>query len=109
MFGLFKKPQAPAPRIHVIEPKPQTVNIKRATGGALRAGMWIMLGDRVGILKDMNEFAVATVMLVDEHGLNALEIPVPVGELRQAKRTEIPAARVAHMTKEHLNRLGYAE
>lgn len=109
MVWPFRRRAEPAPRIHVIEPKPQSVNVKRATGGAFRAGMWIVLGERVGILKELNEFSVATVTLVDEHGFNQLEIPVPVAELRQAKRLEIPALRVAHLAPEQLNRMGYGE
>ena len=62
MFDFLKPKKQPAPRIHIIEPKPQMVNVKRATGGALRAGMWVVVQDRVGILKEMNEFAVCAVV-----------------------------------------------
>lgn len=113
MFKLFTRKQpaayAPAPRVHVVEPKPQPFDVKQLTGGVLRAGMWVRLGDRTGILKEMNGFAVATVAIVDEDGFTVLEVSVPAGELRQAKRTEIPAKRVAHLTSEELNRRGYAE
>lgn len=113
MFGLRKKFQpevqrAPVARVHVVETKAATVNVKKATGGALRAGMWVALGDRIGILKDMNEFAVCAVMITDEHGFNVVEVSVPVDQLRQAKAAEIPAARVAHLTPEQLAEKGYA-
>lgn len=106
MFGLFKKPQ-PAARVHIVEPKAPVVNLKRESGGKFRPGMWVVVSERVGILKSMNEFAVCAVMLTDADGGNVLEIQVPAPQLRQATRAELPAKRVEHMTGAQLQRMGY--
>lgn len=67
-------------------------------------GMWVMYEGRVGILeftgidrdeeRAMKMAGIGTVSLVDANGVNELILHgVPVADLRQAKFTEIPAAR----------------
>jgi hypothetical protein len=102
-----RKEPAATPRVHVVEVKAPVVHLKRATGGAFRPGMWVVAAERVGVLKSMNEFGVCAVMLVDADGFNFVEMQVPAAELRQAKFSELPTKRVAHLTPEQLERMGY--
>jgi hypothetical protein len=60
---------------------------------APKRGMWVMYQQRCGILTNLEAGDVATVMLVDDLGLNAIEIHVPAKELRQAFFEEIPEPR----------------
>ena len=109
MFNLFKKP-APkvVTRVHTVVAKAPEVDIKRVTGGALRNGMWVEVGERVGILTDMNQFGVCAVMIVEPvEGANVALIQVPSGEVRQARQMAIPKKRVAHLEPHQLERLGY--
>lgn len=103
MWPFKKQPK----QVHVVEVQKPEVSIKRATGGKFRPGMWIVVGEKVGILKDMNEFGICSIMLVDEHGMNLVEMSVPVAELRQAKQIEIPKKRRSHVSPERLKRMGY--
>lgn len=110
MFDFFRrKPTPPATRVHVVEAQPPKVNIRRVTGDEFRPGMWVVVGEQVGILKSMNGFGVCAVMLTDSDGLNALEMQVPLGELRRAKQGEIPAKRVAHLSSADLTAMGYEQ
>lgn len=62
-----------------------------------KRGMWVRFDDgssgRTGVLKDIEPGDIATVMLVDEQGLNLLEIHCHAAQLRQAHYQEIPAPR----------------
>jgi len=58
-----------------------------------KRGMWVSYSGRTGILTDLEPGDVASVMLVDDAGLNALAIHVPAAQLRQAWFEEIPAPR----------------
>jgi hypothetical protein len=70
-----------------------------------KRGMWVMYGERIGILTKLELGDVATVMLVDEKGLNKIEVHVPAKDLRQAWFEEIPAAR--RPDYDHASRAGY--
>lgn len=58
-----------------------------------KRGMWVVYQQRTGILTMLELGDVATVMLVDELGLNAIEVHVPAKDLRQAWFEEIPEPR----------------
>jgi hypothetical protein len=70
-----------------------------------KRGMWVVYGIRTGILTKLELGDVATVMLVDDQGLNRIEIHVPAKDLRQAWFEEIPAPR--RPDYEHASRAGY--
>jgi hypothetical protein len=70
-----------------------------------KRGMWVVLGDRVGILKNIEAGDIATVMIVDDQGLNVVELHAPGANLRQAWYEEIPAAR--RPDYERAQRFGY--
>lgn len=105
-FNFFKRPPA---RQHVIRAQAPVVNIKRATNGKLRRGMWVLLNDKVGIVKDLNELGICAVMLVDADGANLLEVQAEAGALKQCKWQQIPEKRRAHLSSAQLNRLGYED
>lgn len=58
-----------------------------------KRGMWVVLETQTGILTNLEPGDVATVMLVNEDGLNVVEVHVPAAALRQAHFDEIPAPR----------------
>lgn len=58
-----------------------------------KRGMWVVYQQRTGILTKLEAGDVASVMLVDEVGHNAIEVHVPAATLRQAYFEEIPAPR----------------
>lgn len=113
--GLFRAEQPPlgAARQHIVNVgAPSRLSPIIANGSALRRraarspagvvlageqspkrGMWVMYQRRIGILTALEPGDVATVMLVDDKGLNALEVHAPARELRQAWFDEIPSAR----------------
>jgi hypothetical protein len=62
----------------------------------LRQGMWVQTSSGVGILLGLTAEGVARVMLVDEEGLNRLEISTSSASLRQATFAEIPDPRKPH-------------
>lgn len=61
----------------------------------LAKGKWIVWKDRVGILYDVADGGVAAIIHLtnDPAGETVGQLQVPVGELRIAKYTEIPAKR----------------
>lgn len=110
---LRQKPTEP-PRQHVVDPVRGSTKLPThltavsglrrrptttAAGSLLRndqapkRGMWVVYSQRTGILTDLEPGDVATVMLVDDLGMNALEVHVPAAQLRQAWFEEIPAPR----------------
>jgi hypothetical protein len=61
--------------------------------------MWVrhVLADKTGILTNLKEGNIATVMFVDPvRGENILEVDCPEHELRQAFYSEIPELRRPH-------------
>jgi hypothetical protein len=80
---------------------------RRAKDREPKRGMWVRWGDRVGILTNLEPGDIATVMCVDSHGDNALEIHCTASELRQAYYNEIPRNRISHLSEEVLTSLGY--
>lgn len=101
MFDFLK------PRKHVVAPQRPTVNIARLTAGALRQGMWVAFGNKIGIIKDMDAQGIVLLMVTDSDGNNVIEMQVPAAELRQAKRSELPKKRVGHLSKQQLESMGY--
>ncbi len=114
LLDRFRRPQrSPDAKKHVVNPAgstklPSHLTLvsqlrRRATkdrsGTHLRddqppkRGMWVVYADRTGILTDLEPGDVYTVMLVDDRGLNALEVHAPGSQLRQAWFEEIPQAR----------------
>jgi hypothetical protein len=97
------------PRKHVVDVGTPIAHLKQMLGSRLRPGMWVVVGDSVGIIRSANEFGVGDVMLTDEEGLNLIEVHLPLTSIRQAYIDEIPAARVAHMSVGELKAMGYKE
>lgn len=60
---------------------------------AAKRGMWVVYSNRSGILTNLEPGDIATVMLVDDLGLNQLEVHAAAKELRQAYFEEIPEPR----------------
>lgn len=67
--------------------------LQRHHGGPPGRGMWVVYEARTGILTALEHGDIATVMLVDEHGCNMLEVHAPAEKLRQAYFEEIPEKR----------------
>lgn len=72
--------------------------LKRANGGRVNSGMWVVYSDdmfpnKAGILTHINAEDVATVMLTTAEGENLLEVRCHAGRLRQARFEEIPPKR----------------
>lgn len=100
------KDEAPPQTFVVPPPAPKPSKLLLAHYN-MRRGMWVMYKDAIGILTDLNSEGVAKVMLVDNKGLNKLEVVCRAENLRQAYIQEIPQARVPNHRL--LIALGYKE
>lgn len=94
------------PTSFVIEPsKPQ---VKTFTSNTVqwRTGMWVMEGNRVGILHKMDGVGNELHYVDPETGETTLAAYVSLDQLRQAKFSEIPSCRCG-VTLETARGLGY--
>jgi hypothetical protein len=73
-----------------------------------RPGMWCVDGKgRLGIFS-RTRFGMLEFHYVDDGGGTKLIVPIPDG-IRQARISEIPAARLAHTSRNVLQQLGYED
>jgi hypothetical protein len=82
----------------------------------LRQGMWVTTAEGTGIVHDikyqaaqgsLQEQVWIDVHLVDREGLTRTNLMVSPDKLKQASASELPMARVSHLTPEALRQLGY--
>lgn len=100
----------PEPQRLIVEVQSKLFSVKEATRGRFRRGMWVMLGNKIGILEDATPEGMGKVMLTHPvEGTNQLQVLVRLAELRQAKWQEIPAKRREHLSSADLNRMGYED
>lgn len=59
----------------------------------LHRGKWVVSPEGVGIIIDLSNVNFAGVMLVDDRGYDFRRADFPIGQVRLALRSEIPAAR----------------
>lgn len=75
-----------------------------------RMGMWVKTSSyRTGIISKVNTDGTANVSLTDADGFN-LDMEVhPMDSLMRAKISEMPAKRIAHLSRNDLRALGYED
>lgn len=78
-------------------------------GTALRPGMWVVCDKRIGILSGLSGRGIYEIMLVDDEGLNVMQVSAVESDLRQARASEIPPKRIEHLSADQLATMGYAE
>lgn len=107
LLGL-NPPAAPAEPPQVVVVKPQGKQLGAVLWPPhLRRGMWVVYGDYVGILTDVNRDGIASVMLVHDDGTNLQAVTTLFTNLRQADLFEIPEPRRPALGV--ALRLGYAQ
>lgn len=75
-----------------------------------RKGMWVKTaGSRIGILSKFLDNGLAEVALTDAQGLNLATEEHQIIHLVRAKRSEIPEARINHLSRAETRALGYED
>lgn len=75
-----------------------------------RKGMWVKTaGHRIGILARFADSCYAEVALTDALGLNIATEEHQITHLVRAKISEIPEARINHLSRNDLRALGYED
>lgn len=94
MWNPFKKKEVSDNRVTYVVPVKNGADGLSLRAVRLRQGMWVVPRDMsVGIVQNAFPDGTVVVMLVDEKGLNLVEVIVHYTNLRQAKVSEIPGPR----------------
>lgn len=109
-MGFFDKlfPKEDIKSIEVVPVDPQQFIYPVTT--EYRKGMWVKTaGSRIGILAKFLDNGLAEVSLTDAKGHNIATEEHQVIHLVRARRSEIPEARINHLSRNELRALGYED
>lgn len=113
MFDFFSKPNpvvdnASVQTLEVIPKNPQQFIYPVLND--FRKGMWVVTaGHRVGILSKFLDNGMAEVALTDAQGHNLAMEEHMIAHLVRAKTSEMPQARIQHLSRNELRSLGYED